>query len=127
MQPRAIARAGRPQARLPRQSVEDSMNAAEVEPRATIGNEHIIGRAVAEELFASLKVVDQHSACGWMEGYETSSTELGRPDGEHSLLNINITELEIERFGDAQTRDTEQTHKAMKDPGSQRRRRPSRW
>jgi hypothetical protein len=39
-----------------------------------------------------------------MEGHETSSTELGRPDGEHSLLNINIIELEIERFGDAQTR-----------------------
>jgi hypothetical protein len=42
------------------------------------------------------------------------------------LLNINIIELQIERFGDAQTRDAEQTQKAMKDPGSQRRRRPSR-
>jgi hypothetical protein len=98
VQPRAIARARRPQARLPRQSVEGSVNAAEVEPRATIGNEHIVGGAVAEKLFASLKVVDQYGACGWMEGHETSSTELCRPDGEHSLLNINIIELE-KRFG----------------------------
>jgi hypothetical protein len=83
------------------------MNTADVEPRSTIGNEHIVGRSVAEKLFASLKVVYQHGACGWMEGHETRSTELGRPDGEHSLLNINIIELEIECFGDTQTRDTE--------------------
>lgn len=102
------------------------MNATDVEPCAAIGNEHVVGRAFAEKLFASPKVLDQHETCGWMKGHETSSTELGRPDREHTLLNINIIELEIERFGHAQTRDTEQIQKAMRDPGSQLCRRPSR-
>ena len=100
------------------------MNATDVEPRATIGNEHVVRGARAEKLFAPLKVVDQHGACGWMEGHEAGSTELGSPDREHALLEIDIIELQIERFGDAQTRDAEQTQKAMKDPGPQRCRRP---
>lgn len=102
------------------------MNATHVEPRAAIGNENIVRAAGAEKLFASLKVADQHGTCRWMEGHETSSTELGRPDREHAFLEINIIELQIERFGDAQTRDAEQAEKAMKDPRSQRRRWPRR-
>ena len=100
------------------------MNATDVEPRAPIGNEHVVRAARAEKLFASQKVVDQHSACGWMEGHKAGSTELGSSDREHALLDIDIIELQIERFGNAQTRDAEQTQKAMKDPGPQRRRRP---
>src|SRR5207245_11204037 len=92
VQPGAVARAGRPQARLPRQRVESSMNATDVEPRATIGNEHVVRAARAEKLFAPLKVVDQHGACGWMEGHEAGSTELGSPDREHALLEIDILE-----------------------------------
>jgi hypothetical protein len=69
------------------------MNATEVEPRAAIGNKHVVRAAFAEKLLASLKVVEQHAACGWMEGHETGSTELGSPDPEHALLKINITEL----------------------------------
>ena len=93
------------------------MNATDVEPRATIRNEHVVRAARAEKLFASQKVVDEHSACGWMEGHKAGSTELGSPDREHALLDIDIIELQIERFGNAQTRDAEQTQKAMKDPG----------
>ena len=100
------------------------MNATDVEPRATIGNEHAVCAARAEELFAALKVVDEHGACGWMEGHETESAELGSPDREHALLEIDIIELQVERFGDAQARDAEQPQKAMKDPGPQRGRRP---
>src|SRR5260370_33089542 len=59
-----------------------------------------------------------------MEGHQTGSTELGSPDREYALIEIDISELQIERFGDAQTRDAEQTQKAMKDPGPQRRRWP---
>ena len=59
-----------------------------------------------------------------MEGHQTGSAELGRPDREHGLIEINIIELQIEGFGNAQTRDAEQAQKAMKDPGSQRRRWP---
>ena len=73
-----------PQASLPRKRVEDSMNATEIEPRATIGNEHIVRAALAEKLTSSLKVVEQHAACGWMERHEAGSTELGRPDCEHA-------------------------------------------
>jgi hypothetical protein len=62
-----------------------------------------------------------------MDGHEAGSPELGSPDREHTLLEIDIIELQIERFGDAQTRDTEQTQKAMKDPRPQRRRRPRGW
>src|SRR6516225_4799695 len=101
------------------------MNAADVEPRATIGNEHVIGMAFAEKLFTPFKVVEQHGACGWMEGHETGSPKFGSPDHERALLDIKIVELQIERFRNAQTRDAEQTQKAMKDPGSQPRRRPS--
>ena len=61
---------------------------------------------------------------GWMEGHAAGATELGSPDREHALLDIDIIELQIERFGDAQTRNAEQTQKAIKDPGPQRRRRP---
>src|SRR5215468_1275957 len=109
MQPRAVTRARCSQACLPRQCVENSMNATDVEPRSTIGNEHIIRGTCAEKLFTSLKVVDQHNACGRMERHETGSTELGGLDREHALLDIDIVELEIERFGNAQTRDAEQT------------------
>jgi len=57
------------------------MNTSDVEPRATIGDEHVDRAALVDELLASLKVVDQYGSCGWMEGHETGSTELGRPDG----------------------------------------------
>ena len=60
-----------------------------------------------------------------MEGHQTGSAELGRPNREHGLIEIDIIELQIEGFGNAQTRDAEQTQKAMKDPGPQRRRWPS--
>jgi hypothetical protein len=93
------------------------MNATDVEPRAPIGNEHVVRAARAEKLFASQKVADQHSACGWMEGHKARSTELGSSDREHGLLDIDIIELQIERFGNAQTRDAEQTQKAMKTQG----------
>ena len=85
------------------------MNATDVEPCATIGNEHVVRVARAERLFAPLKVMDQHGARGWMKGHEAGSTELGSSDREHVLLEIDIIELKIERFGDAQTRDAEQT------------------
>jgi hypothetical protein len=81
------------------------MNATDVEPRATIRNEHVVRAARAEELFAALKIVDEHGACGWMERHETESTELGSPDCERALLEIDIIELKVERFGDAQARD----------------------
>ena len=83
------------------------MDATEVEPRATIGNEYVVCAAFAKILFASFKVVEQYAACGWMEGHEPGSTELGSPDREDALLKINIIELQIERFGDAKTRDAE--------------------
>ena len=69
------------------------MNATDVEPCATTGNEHVVRAARAEELFAALKVVDEHGACGWMEGDKTESAELGSPDCEHALLEIDIIEL----------------------------------
>ena len=83
------------------------MNPSEVEPRATIGNEYVFRAAFAEILFAALKVAEQHATCGRMEGHEAGAPELGSPDREHTLLKINITELQIERFGDAKTRDAE--------------------
>ena len=92
------------------------MNAIHVEPRATIGNEHVVRAARAEKLFTS-KVVDQHGACGLDGGARTESAEFGNPDREHALLGIDIIELQVERFGDAQTRDADQSQEAMKDPG----------
>src|SRR5260370_27967045 len=100
------------------------MNATEVEPRAAMRNEHVVRAGRGEELFAALKVVDEYGACGWMEGHKTESAELGSPDCEHALLEIDIIELQVERFGDAQARDAEHPQKAMKDPGPQRGRRP---
>ena len=58
--------------------------------------------------------------------HRAGSAELGCPDGEHGLIEIEILELQVEGFGNAQTRDAEQTQKAMKDPRPQRCRRPPR-
>src|SRR5262249_18833820 len=44
-----------------------------------------------------------------MKGHETGSTKFGSPDREHTLLDIKIIELQIERFRDAQPGDAEQT------------------
>src|SRR5208283_462515 len=72
-----------------------------------------------------LKITSQHGDGGGMNGHQTGPTKLGCPDGEHGLIEIDILELQIEGFRNAQTRDAEQTQKTMKDPWPQRRRWPS--
>jgi hypothetical protein len=42
-----------------------------------------------------------------MEGHETGSTQFCSSDREHFLLDIDVIDLQIERFRDAQTRDAE--------------------
>jgi hypothetical protein len=56
------------------------VNAADVQARATGGDEDVVGATVAKELLAKLKVVGQHSTGRRMKRHQTRSTELGRSD-----------------------------------------------
>ena len=38
-----------------------------------------------------------------MKRHQTGSTELGGSDGQHTLIEINVAELQIERFRNTQT------------------------
>ena len=100
MQPGALARTGCPQTSLPRQRVERTMNAANIQSGATVGDEHVGGTALAQELFATLKVVGEYRAGGRMNGYQTGPTKLGSLNRQHVLIEIDIAELQIERLGD---------------------------
>ena len=79
------------------------MNAADVQARTTGGDEDVAAAAVAHELLTTLKVVGQRRACRRMKRYQAGSTKLCSSDRQHTLIEINVVELQIERFGNAQT------------------------
>src|SRR4030095_7533309 len=97
------------------------MNAADVQARTAGGNEDVAAVAVANELLATLKVVGQRGACRRMKRYQAGSTQLCSSDRQHTLIEIDVVELQIERFGNAQTGHAQQTEKAMEHPRSQGR------
>ena len=79
------------------------MNAADVQARTPGGDEDVAAAAVTDELLTTPKVVGQHSAGRRMKRHQPRSTELGGSDRQHALIEINVAELQIERFRNAQT------------------------
>jgi hypothetical protein len=62
VQPRAVATPKRSQARFPGQRVEGPANAPAIQSCSTVGDEHEIRTAWAEELLASLQRIDEYGA-----------------------------------------------------------------
>src|SRR5438552_18845964 len=101
------------------------MNAADIQARTAVEHEHVPAAALAHKLLATPNIVSQHGTGRRMKRHQTGSTELGSSDRQHALLEIDVVELQVERLGDTQTGDAEQTEKAVEHPRPQWRRWPS--
>ena len=83
------------------------MNMANVEPITATIDKHKRRYWTFEILFATLEVLGQYCTGGWVDGHEPPAAELGGADRQDGLFKIDITKLQIQCLGDAQTRHAE--------------------
>jgi hypothetical protein len=100
------------------------MNITAVEASATTRDEHVGGYRVVEELRASLDVIGQDRISRRMDRHQPPLAELGATNRQDRLLEVDVGKLEIQRFGQAHARHTEQADQAVEHPRAQRCRRP---
>jgi len=89
------------------------MNMTAVEAGAATRDEHVGGDWMVEELLATREVVGQNRAGGRMNRHQPPLTELGAANRQDRLIEVDVGKLEVQRFGQAHTRHTEQADQAV--------------
>ena len=110
MQARAVAVGCAAQADLARQSIECSMNVAQIEAIAQLGSEQIRRRCLScAILSAAFDITLKHCARRCVHRHETGLSELRAADRQHSGIEIDVRKLEVAGFAEAQAGNTQQS------------------
>src|SRR6185437_477376 len=114
-----VARSTQPNA--PRGGVERAMYLRDIQSIAPARNEQVRGDSTVRPMaLALLEVSGQHCAGGGMQWNVPVLPPFTTADSEHLSLQINILKLEVTRFTQTKTRDSEQAKQTVIDSGQQR-------
>src|SRR3984957_20780840 len=117
--PVAVVRAAQTDA--PRSRIERSMNLSPIQAVAPARDEQVRGdRACAPMPLASPDISGQDLAGGGVDRHPSIPTKFGAANGQHAGSQVDIFELEVARFPQAQARDAEQAKEAVINPREQR-------
>src|SRR2546426_12680224 len=88
-----------------------------IQAMAPVRDEHVGGhRTDIPPLSALGKVLSDHLAGGWVQGYEAVLAKLGTANGQHRGVQVNVCKLEVERLAQSQACDAQQSEQAVLQP-----------
>lgn len=110
MQTRAVTVAGATQTDLPGQRIKHSTNVRAIQPVAGAGDEQMRGNwSLSPVAVASTDVLGEDLAGRVMQRHQPSLAELGAADGQERCFEIDILNLKVAGFANAQPRDTQES------------------